>query len=80
MFSKHSGSWIAYERKEAKSFDYMPTLINNFIEKIKKIQFSKTVIFQPDDPRNKASHIAPIPAPSTADIVATRTSRFKSKN
>jgi hypothetical protein len=76
IFSKHSASWVAYERKVPKEYSYMSQLLNSVIQNINSSLLHSKKALHSDDPRQKCNNIAPVPAPETHTIVATKKSRL----
>ena len=76
-YSKKGSRWSAYEVKTEKSYPHVPSIMRGIIEARlgDAVGINRKVILERDDPRRLSATIAPIPPPSTAEIIAEKRSR-----
>jgi hypothetical protein len=76
-YSKKKSRWSAYEVKTEKSYPHVPSIMRGIIEARlgDAVGINRKVILERDVPRRLSATIAPIPPPSTAEIIAEKRSR-----
>lgn len=77
-YNKKSGRWAVHPLKEKKAFSYISSLQQKILESrvADEVGMNQPVILEVDDPRRISAHLAPIPPPSTAQLVLEQKSRF----
>jgi hypothetical protein len=78
-FNKKSGIWSVHEVKVEKSFPHIPALVERIVERRLEDGEGMTgnAVLDLEDPRRIARTLAPIPPPSTQQLVQERKSRFQ---
>ncbi|XP_062592418.1 uncharacterized protein LOC134253840 [Saccostrea cucullata] len=73
-----SGRWAVYPVKEKKKIPYIPSLQEKILlsRVTDEVGMNQPVVLEVDDPRRLSSHLAPIPPPSTEQLVVEQKSRF----
>lgn len=81
-YNKKSSRWSVHPVKVEKNYSYVQDLIRHIItSRIEDdIGMNRPMELEADDPRRISAHLAPVPPPSTRDIVATQISRFENLN
>lgn len=73
--------WSVHPVKVEKNYSYVQDLIRHITSRIEDdIGMNRPMELEADDPRRISAHLAPVPPPSTRDIVATQISRFENLN
>lgn len=81
-YNKKTSRWSVHPVKVEKNYSYVQDLIRHIItSRIEDdIGMNRPMELEADDPRRISAHLAPVPPPSTRDIVATQISRFENLN
>nr|XP_034316793.1 uncharacterized protein LOC105324442 isoform X2 [Crassostrea gigas] len=81
-YNKKTSRWSVHPVKVEKNYSYVQDLIRHIItSRIEDdIGMNRPMELEADDPRRISAHLAPVPPPSTRDIVASQISRFENLN
>lgn len=81
-YNKKTSRWSVHPVKVEKNYSYVQDLIRHIItSRIEDdIGMNRPMELEADDLRRISAHLAPVPPPSTRDIVATQISRFENLN
>ena len=72
IFQKKSSRWSAFPVKAPKTYSYIPDLVKSIV--VRRVEdnvgMSQPFELERDDPRRISAHLAPLPPPSTLQIVS----------